>query len=222
MSTVTEQWAEYDRKFLDKFKHETQRHEISEWTAQNQSDAAFRGRLPLIAQAESDLAAMREHLGKLLTQQDEAVSNHAAICGPLQAALEAGNLSPEERIAARVKVNEANSELERVSKELQPAIEAAQTEIEVLRPRAAARKLVEMAFCNSGSEKQVERQRALRKAHEMLEQKILFSFRRQDKAGSLDSLGHAVWHIFHECSQRIRAEQEQIRERRLQELYQAD
>jgi hypothetical protein len=223
MSTVTEPWhAEADRKFRERFKHETQKHEIAGLLERaGMSDDAAREALKVCDRADVDLAGMESHIGELNERSDAAVRHHAEETEPLQARLAADDVPAAERVAIRAKINAANSRLEATMAEVRPLLEAADKEYQLLRSRASIRGQIENVFCGGGSPEQKERLAILRKTAEMLEQRVLFGLNKAEQVET-DPIRYGVWKTISGFARQIRDEQAEIRQQRLRELYKTD
>lgn len=220
MSIVSEPWhAEADRKYRERFKHETQKFELAAIVEQARtSDDAAREALKICDKAAPEVAGMERHISDLQERIDAAVRQHAEITAPIQERLAADEVPAAERVSLRAQINAENSKLEAITAEVRPLLEAADKEYQLLRNRAGIRSQIENAFCNGGSPEQKERLAILRKAAELLEQRLLFGLRKAEQVET-DPIRSGVWKILSGFARQIHDEQAEIRQRRLRELY---
>jgi len=142
-----------------------------------------RERLRAALTAERQRGELLTTISTLQASLDEAVARHAEAAGQLQARLAGDDLSTSERLSLRVELESLNDALEQEATGLRRQIAAAEAEAHVLAVRASAKQAIENAFVNAGESG--ERIRILQRAEELIESGVLFATRR--KAADADA-----------------------------------
>lgn len=145
----------------------------------------YRQVLAAIQKRREAYDALSQHIAKLEGDIDAATELHAKTCEPLQLELERDDLLPADRIATRIKVQEANERLEQSIAAARKAIAAAEEERGLLASRGVSNTPVENAVANTGTVEEQERVRALRKAIELVKA-LTFNTRKASEAAHAD------------------------------------
>jgi hypothetical protein len=142
-------------------------------------DATLRLRLAACLKRRDDYEEIKEANRDLRLKLDQAVARHAEITAPLQRELDGDDTPTDRRIAARIAVNDANAKLEADIAPLRKSLEAAEAEMQFLLSRGISPTVIENAYARGGPEAEQERVRVLDKVIELLKNGPCFAARKR-------------------------------------------